>query len=204
MCLSEIGNVASKLPHSNSLADAWPETVHLTYVQAYTPLLKPMDESRLFHDHPFLLTMLLGREYVRTHHKFRHLVECTDALKEFEELVATQIIQTPRVLKNARSFNQACCSIHSVIDAASYVSKAFNPDLLPARNRLTSFLRMAVDLTNVEEMEKALAKALLEECVYVPRAVHFESVVSLSVTSFHVLSKVSLRELITKVTSRMK
>ncbi len=46
---------------------AWPggAGINLTYVQAYTPFVKPLDVLRPFQSHPFLLTLLLGQEYVR-------------------------------------------------------------------------------------------------------------------------------------------
>ena len=70
MGLSEIGNVTSVLPSylPSSLLAAWPSAarsdVHLTYAQAYTPFVKPLDVTKPFQSHPFLLTLLLGQDYV--------------------------------------------------------------------------------------------------------------------------------------------
>ena len=66
---------------------SWPEAVrnciHLTYGQAYTPLTKAMDTTRPFQDHPYLLSHLLGREYVEKTARFQHIHECTKGMKEY-------------------------------------------------------------------------------------------------------------------------
>ena len=59
------------------------DDLHLTYAQAYTPLTKAMGSLRPFVDHPFLLSALLGREYVAATPSFRHIHECTHGMKEF-------------------------------------------------------------------------------------------------------------------------
>lgn len=69
MGLSEIGNVKVRHPRDARFLNAWPaslvDDIHITYAQAYAPLVKPFDGSSPFHDHPYLLCMLLGRDYVR-------------------------------------------------------------------------------------------------------------------------------------------
>ena len=96
--LSEIGNVTSLLPHHlSSLLAAWPssarEDINFTYVQAYTPFVKTLDVIKPFFSHPFLLTLLLGRDYVRRNRNFRHLVECTEGLKEYKALKEAVLLQ---------------------------------------------------------------------------------------------------------------
>ena len=108
MGLAEIGNVTSSCPevtmakkdHSlyfilgvgasvqaPSALRAWPPScrgeVHLTYAQAYTPLTKSMDNKHPFCDHPYLLTALLGRDYVATSGHFRSVHKSTNDRKEF-------------------------------------------------------------------------------------------------------------------------
>lgn len=96
----EIGNITSKEPNLQPLLTAWPsdmrEGVTLTYAQAYTPFTKPLDNTSPFHSHPFLLTILLGREYVRSNPLFRHLYECTEELNEYLKLREAIILQLTR------------------------------------------------------------------------------------------------------------
>ena len=68
MGLAEVGNVTSTFPRTALIKNAWRrdsrEDIHVTYAQAYTPFNKPMGTRRPFIDHPYLLSFLLGREYV--------------------------------------------------------------------------------------------------------------------------------------------
>ena len=102
MGLSEIGNVSSSFPRELELKNAWPrqsrDDIHLTHAQAYTPLIKPMDTSTPFHDHPFLISFLLGREYVKTHKEFQHIVECTEGKKEYSALREAIILKLSRAV----------------------------------------------------------------------------------------------------------
>ena len=77
---------------------AWPggAGINLTYVQAYTPFVKPLDVLRPFQSHPFLLTLLLGQEYVRNDNKFRHLVDRTEGLKDYKALKEAVLLQLSR------------------------------------------------------------------------------------------------------------
>ena len=80
-----------------SVSSCWPDDVHLTYGQAYTPLSKAMDNKRPFCDHPYLLSALLGREYVASTQSFRHIQECTEGMKEFRflrESIKTMLSRT--------------------------------------------------------------------------------------------------------------
>lgn len=103
MGLAEVGNVTSSCPEviclpkllsawtcfryqTSSVLSAWParcrREIHLTYAQAYTPLTKALDNKRPFCDHPYLVSALLGREYVASTPSFRHFHECTHGMKE--------------------------------------------------------------------------------------------------------------------------
>ncbi len=75
--LGEVGNITTVSPNIHFCDD-----VSVPYAQAYTPFVKPFD-GNIYEEHPYLLTHLLGAEYIRSTPKFRHLVECTDNLKEY-------------------------------------------------------------------------------------------------------------------------
>ena len=87
--LGEVGNVTSTNPHVEGLADAWSgatrDTIIITYLQAYTPLTKPMD-FKPFADHPYLIYHLLGKEYVRSHTAFKSIAESVDGRKDYQAL----------------------------------------------------------------------------------------------------------------------
>ena len=73
--LSQVGNVTVKTPtNSAPFFTAWHPTAQqcsrITYVQFYSPLTKSFS-SKPFEDHPFLLTLMLGRDYVRSNSTFR-------------------------------------------------------------------------------------------------------------------------------------
>ena len=73
--LAQLGNVTVKTPtNSASFLTAWHPTSqqcsNITYVQFYSPLTKSFS-SKPFEDHPFLLTLMLGREYVSSSSTFR-------------------------------------------------------------------------------------------------------------------------------------
>ena len=91
--LFEVGNVTVKNPtHTGLLSNAWHpqvrQNIRLTYSQFYTPLNKSFS-SKPFQDHPFLLTLLLGKEYVQHTPAFRSFFNSTErdsdylSLKEF-------------------------------------------------------------------------------------------------------------------------
>lgn len=101
MGLSEIGNITSVFPHHlSSLLAAWPGStragINLTYVQAYTPFVKPLDALAPFQSHPFLLTLMLGRDYVKNNNNFGNLVERTEGLADYKALKEAVILQLSR------------------------------------------------------------------------------------------------------------
>ena len=71
--LSEVGNVTVMKPTSDMLLDPWlpssRDTMSLNYVQFYTPFTKSLS-SMPFIDHQFLLTLMLGKEYVKNNKTF--------------------------------------------------------------------------------------------------------------------------------------
>ena len=81
--------MTSTNPHVEGLADAWSgatrDTIIITYLQAYTPLTKPMD-FKPFADHPYLIYHLLGKEYVRSHTAFKSIAESVDGRKDYQAL----------------------------------------------------------------------------------------------------------------------
>ena len=101
MGLVEIGNITSYLPHHLfSLLAAWPGNVqrgiNFTYAQAYTPFVKPLDILKPFKSHPFLLTLLLGRDYIRHNSNFRHLVQQTETLLDYCAMREAVLLQLSR------------------------------------------------------------------------------------------------------------
>lgn len=90
--LHEVGNITVKSPTSPThFLNAWQphsrQNTHLTYAQFYTPLTKSFT-TKPFQDHPFLLTLMLGQEYVQRNPTFRQFQMSTErdadylALKE--------------------------------------------------------------------------------------------------------------------------
>lgn len=79
--LSEVGNVTVKNPTSSILLNPWPshirQNVRLTYVQFYTPFTKSFS-CKPFVDHPFLLTLMLGKEYVTHNPTFERFFNSTE------------------------------------------------------------------------------------------------------------------------------
>jgi len=84
--LSEIGNFTVKTPTSPRLLNAWHSrvrhNVHLTYTQFYTPFTKPFS-NKPFQDHPFLLTLMLGRHYVEHNPTFHSFFTSTEKDSDF-------------------------------------------------------------------------------------------------------------------------
>lgn len=100
MGLGEIGNITSNFPRGDPIRKAWRiqsrEYIHVTFAQAYTPLTKPMDTRTPFHDHPFLISFLLGRDCLRGHKDFHHIMECTEGRKEYHALCESIVMQLTR------------------------------------------------------------------------------------------------------------
>lgn len=80
MGLTEVGNTTCRYPRWPQLLDVWDNRgVHVTHSQAYTPAVKPMGTHRPFALHPFLLSYLLGRDYVASRRElFSSVVRSTD------------------------------------------------------------------------------------------------------------------------------
>lgn len=109
MGLMEIGNASCTSPRLDAMvADGWPEesaqNIHPTYAQAYTPTVKAytpaqkgMKDKKPFWAHPFLLSILLGKDYVASRKAFQGIKESTaqDAdYLSFKEAVALQVEET--------------------------------------------------------------------------------------------------------------
>lgn len=78
-----------KNPSSMVILNAWHSSVReqmkLTYLQFYTPLNKSFS-SKPFQDHPFLLTLLLGREYVQHNPVFASFFNSIDKQSDYLSL----------------------------------------------------------------------------------------------------------------------
>lgn len=66
------------------------------YVQAYTPFVKALDVLKPFQSHPFLLTLLLGQDYIKTHKAFGHLLELTESMGDYIALKEAILLQLSR------------------------------------------------------------------------------------------------------------
>lgn len=103
-------NITSTFPTGTHLYQAIPRrdraVTRYTYAQAYTPLTKALDSSA-FHNRPFLLTLLLGKDYVRDHTEFANTHNSMTKLLEYQQIreaiVLTSdarlkfVISTPRI-----------------------------------------------------------------------------------------------------------
>ncbi len=72
-----------------------------------------MDDSRPFNQHPFLMSLLLGKEYVRRTAAFKHVWECTAKSKEFLALREAVGIQ---ISNNLRARFEATVTSRSLTD----------------------------------------------------------------------------------------
>lgn len=121
--LGEIGNITATLPKLQSLLSAWPErarsNIIITYAQAYTPFGKLSEEGyRPFEDHPFLVSMLLGQNYIRNNPHFKKIAESTVKHVDINALKETIILQLSlthariEFVATSTSVNDVlCCSI---------------------------------------------------------------------------------------------
>ena len=111
MGLPEIGNVTSCMPRLESLVGAsWPEesadSIHPVYAQAYIPVVKAYTAygkdnkgKKPFQDHPFLLSAMLGREYISTRREFSHIRQSTEENADYlmlRESLRLQLEEDPR------------------------------------------------------------------------------------------------------------
>lgn len=114
MGLGEIGNVTSTFPSFPT--SFWPgnvrDDVNITYIQAYTPLVKPMESSRPFSEHPYLLTLLLGKQYIKSRKHFKYIVNATEHHKDFLQLKEAIVLN----LFSAKARFELVCTSRSLGD----------------------------------------------------------------------------------------
>ena len=96
--MSELGNITAGMPTHPVLQWAVGDRC-VTYAQFYTPTAKAMDERVPLKGHPYLLTYLLGKVYVSTQSKFKHLWDEISTHRTFYELLE---VVHPSVPLNAR------------------------------------------------------------------------------------------------------
>lgn len=90
--LAEIGNVTVKNPSCSFFLNAWqPGSPSLVYVQFYTPFTK-LFTSKPFENHPFLFTLMLGKEYVQGNPTFKRFYESTEKNFDYLSLVEAIIL----------------------------------------------------------------------------------------------------------------
>ena len=87
--LNEVSNITSTFPAGSylylALAQRDRTVARYMYSQAYTPLTKALN-STAFKNRPFLLTMLLGKEYIRQHPDLSHIHDSTAKLLEYQQI----------------------------------------------------------------------------------------------------------------------
>lgn len=86
--LNELSNITSTFPAGVHLYQAIARrdrtVTRYTYSQAYTPLTKALDPSA-FKNRPFLLALLLGKDYIKEQPALAHIYNSTAKLLEYQQ-----------------------------------------------------------------------------------------------------------------------
>ena len=89
--LEEISNVTSTSPRDSDLLAALNrrdrDAVHITYAQAYTPFTKPLETSTPLSNQPFLLSLLLGKDFIFRQPNLLRVYNSTHNLYELLQLI---------------------------------------------------------------------------------------------------------------------
>lgn len=99
MGLTELGNIACQFPRawgiSQALQNCWsePSSIVLTFAQMYTPSISPVGKYQPFLLHPFLLSFILGRQYVSTKPSMKALRESTEQELDYRILMEAVVRQ---------------------------------------------------------------------------------------------------------------
>lgn len=87
--LNDVSNITSTFPAGVHLYQALARrdrtVTRYTYSQAYTPMTKALDPSA-FKERPFLLALLLGKDYVKEQTYFAHIYNSTAKLLEYQQI----------------------------------------------------------------------------------------------------------------------
>ena len=142
-----------------------------------------------------------GRREVIRLMEFLEKVRCNDRMaltqkaasvlvdQFLEQLVTSGQVPRPSVLRTVRALVQSGCGVHSIVSTLVYAQKVFDLRCLGHGQRLHSFLRTALSFCSSTELLSAAADVLVQRATFVPRAVHHESVIDFSSTSYHILSR---------------
>ena len=108
--------------------------------------------------------------------------------KLLEEYVGTRVVERRAVLKSSRELVKSGCTIHSIVTARSYASRAFARENVSGESSVYAFLRIALDLIPEDTLHTHLAKALLDRCSFLPRITVHGSPPTVSASVFQVLA----------------
>ena len=94
--LHKLSNITSTFPTGTHLYQAIPRrdraVTRYTYAQAYTKAL----DSSAFHNRPFLLTLLLGKDYMRDHTEFTNTYNSTTKLLKYQQIREAIVLKMTR------------------------------------------------------------------------------------------------------------
>ena len=114
--LYQIANVTSVEPRNLSHLIPPTDDTTITYAQAYTPFTKGLCGQRPFIDHPFLLTYILGKEYIKATPRMRQLYESTILDRDYAQIVESIILN----LYNSLARIEVVLSSESVLDVLNF------------------------------------------------------------------------------------
>lgn len=117
-----------------------------------------------------------------------------------EELVGNNVVVRRSVLTSSKQLVGNGCSVHSLITSAQYARKIFDVNALPQTSRIRDFLKTAQDLCG-GSLLSALSAQVLATLSFVPRAVLHQSSVTFSATSYNVVTKCSLLNIVARARS---
>ncbi len=84
--LYELQNLTVNYPRDHLFRDVLPRShrddIAITYAQAYVPFVKPLDARTPHERQPFLLSHILGKEFVARSPQFRGIHEATTTMAE--------------------------------------------------------------------------------------------------------------------------
>ena len=95
------------------------------------------------------------------------------------------------VVRNAMAFStvESDNCVFNVMTATEYVTRVFIPEQLPSAMSTRSFLMIALDLLDNEQLKKSLSKSLSSQCCLVPRTIVHARTVDFSRTVYTLLTE---------------
>ena len=114
--LYQIANITSAMPRNLTHLILPTDDTTITYAQAYTPFTKGLCGQRPFIDHPFLLTYILGKEYIEAAPHMHQLYESTILDRDYSQIRESIIFN----LYNSVARIEVVLSSHSVLDLLNF------------------------------------------------------------------------------------